>query len=467
MAVCAASLLLTVAASWGLSSHGAAEVTCPPYWFAGTIPFVALLLVIALAGLVSGVAHWWESNLNRLAVALTMALATVGYLCWVEGLPSATSAAAHAATEYFPLMMLLASLFVISGGISLRAPIGGTPLVNASILTIGAFAASLLGTTGASMLLIRPLLDLNRGRVHVAHTVVFFIFIVSNTGGALLPIGDPPLFLGYLRGVPFFWTLSLWPAWLMVNGILVCIYLLLDRRQWKCESLSPISPESKSGLTIQIAGKINLVWLAGILASVVLLVPGSSIGGWTVPTLAREAAMATFTVLSLLTTPSGVHRHNKFNWAPLLEVAALFAGIFVCMQVPLRALAVIGPDLGLQSQAAFFWCTGALSSFLDNAPTYLVFFEVAQSVSSTADPSTQVAIGTGENLRYIDAALLRAVSMGAVFMGASTYIGNGPNFMVRSMAEQAGVRMPSFLGYMLWAACVLIPLFALVTLLFM
>ena len=434
-------------------------------WPIGTLPFVGLLLAIAILPLIPATAHWWHANRNKTIVAGGCAVVALLFIAITENYSSAFHVLSHTLLgEYIPFMVLLGSLYIVAGGIALRGDLSATPRTNTMILTTGALLASVLGTTGASVLLIRLLLDTNRDRTRVAHTVVFFIFLVSNVGGLLLPIGDPPLFLGYLRGVPFFWTLQMWPQWIFTVGLLLAIYFAIDTWMIRHETVEAIRRESKAVHRIHMSGLVNLVWLGGILASVIVLVPGRFFPGTSQEILpfARVGAMCLCAGLSLLTTPHGLRAINKFSWGPILEVAALFIGIFVAMQVPLAVLTERGAELGVTTPSQFFWVTGTLSSFLDNAPTYLVFLTTATSLPP--DPnSTMIMLSEG---MHVSAPLLAAISLGSVFMGANTYIGNGPNFMVKAMAEEGGVRMPSFFGYMAWSTVVLIPVFILVTLIF-
>jgi Na+/H+ antiporter NhaD/arsenite permease-like protein len=358
----------------------------------------------------------------------------------------------HAVTDYVSFIVLLASLFTISGGILLRGTLRATPGVNCAALGAGAVLANVLGTTGASMLLIRPLLRANAHRKRAAHVVVFFIFIVSNIGGSLTAIGDPPLFLGYLKGVPFLWTLrSMWRLWLLTCGLVIGVFYLVDRRAHALEGVEAGDPaairggpgaEEASRVPLSIGGKVNLLLLAVVIGAVFL------------PTPYRETVMVAAAILSVWKTPAGVREENEFTYHPIEEVAILFAGIFATMIPALLILKARGGELGVTSPAQFFWASGGLSSFLDNAPTYLTFFSLAQGLG-----------GTGL-VAGVSRPILRAISAGSVFMGANTYIGNAPNFMVKAIAEEAGVRMPSFFGYMAWSCSVLLPVFALLTLIF-
>jgi Na+/H+ antiporter NhaD/arsenite permease-like protein len=403
---------------------------------AWVLPFVLLLLGIAVLPLATP--HLWESNLHKLGFSALLG-APVLALYLVE----APSRMSHVAGDYASFMVLLGSLFVISGGVLLEGDLPATPRVNAAFMAVGAVLASFLGTTGASVLLIRPLLQTNRERRHVAHTVVFFIFLVSNIGGCLTPLGDPPLFLGYLVGVPFAWTLRLAPQWLTTVVLVLGVYLVWDSLAYRREAPSDRRHDRLEVRPLRCAGFENLVLLAGVLAAVAF---------FTAPL--REILMIALTAVSMVRTPRDLRRANHFAFHPILEVAALFAGIFVTMLPALDLLRARGAELGVREPWQFFWATGMLSSFLDNAPTYMTFLALAQGQGLTPE-----VVG-------VPHALLEAVSLGAVFMGANTYIGNGPNFMVRSIAEQRGVPMPSFAGYMAISGMVLLPIFAVVTFLF-
>lgn len=443
-----------------------------------TLPFVIILLCIALLPLIGRTAHWWHANRNKLLVSLALALIVLAYYflrgagvkhgehVTAAGLETVIQVLKHAVLdEYIPFIVLLFSLYTISGGIQLRGDLRATPAVNTAFLGVGALMASFVGTTGASMLLIRPLLQTNRERRYVTHTVVFFIFLVSNIGGSLLPIGDPPLFLGYLRGVEFLWTLRLGIEWAFCVGVLLIVYYLWDTWARRKEPPFERMLDETRIEPLRIRGTLNFVWLLGVVLSVALLVPGKPFLGrfFVVPEYTREAAQLLFVGLAWITTSPRIRQENEFNFAAIAEVAALFIGIFITMQVPIEILHVKGPALGLNTPTGFFWATGLLSSFLDNAPTYVVFFETANSLTNAPGPGIiQLLDGS-----YMRESLLVAISLGAVFMGANTYIGNGPNFMVKSIAEQSGVKMPSFFGYMVYSVGILVPLFVLVTFLFL
>lgn len=461
---------------------GDGHVTAPPVLT--VLPFVLLLGAIAVLPLVPAVSHWWEHNSSRLAVACGLAACTLAYYAFLHRHPVVLHFPAHAITahattgpswgvvgtilanallsEYVPFIMLLFALYCVTGGVRIEGDLAASPEVNATFIAIGGLLASLIGTTGAAMLLIRPLLETNRPRRRVAHTVVFFIFVVCNCGGCLLPIGDPPLFLGYLEGVDFFWTLSLWREWLFVNVSLVAIYWIWDRFvTFPTERPDDIRRDLEQIRPLSIRG----VWpsvplLAAVILAVALLDPSKPFPGttWHPWVFLREAVLAGIVLASLVVGDDTIRRDNGFSYGAIVEVAALFLGIFICMQPALAILDERGASLGLSSARAFFWATGSLSSVLDNAPTYLVFFKTAQTLPSDAGSLLIAGVETSR---------LAAVSLGAVFLGAMTYIGNGPNFMVKAIAEQSGVRMPSFFGYMAYSFGVLLPVFLVMSLLFL
>lgn len=461
------------------AQHGPAATECPAFWM--LLPFTLLLGAIALFPLLPRVSHWWDRNLHKFYVAGGLSLLTLTYylvayrqpiLChwpfdrwaspsggWLDGSVAGAVFSNAILSEFFPFIVLLFSLYTISGGIRIEGDLKAHSLTNTAFLAIGAVLASLIGTTGAAMLLIRPLLETNRERKHVRHTVILFIFIVCNCGGCLLPLGDPPLFLGYLFGVPFLWTLKLWPAWLLVNGLLLTVYFLWDRFWfYPRETKSDIARDESEFRPMRLRGLWpNVFLLAGVILAVSLLGPRMAVPGtsWHAWVYLREAVQLGLVLLSLALSPGGIRRDNNFNYVAIVEVAALFVGIFLCMQPPLQILHVHGPSLGLVSPAHFFWASGSLSSVLDNAPTYAVFFQAAQS------------LGGEPAVAGVQQSLLAAVSLGSVFMGAMTYIGNGPNFMVKSIAEKSGVAMPSFFGYVVYSAVILLPLWILVTVLFL
>ncbi len=403
-----------------------------PAW--SVLPFAGFLLAIALVPLFAP--RFWSSHYGKVSLAFGAPVAA-----WF--LVAAPRELLHTATEYASFLVLLGSLFTISGGILLRGTIRATPAVNCVFLAVGAAAANVFGTTGASMLLVRPLLRANAHRKNAGHVVVFFIFVVANIGGVLTPVGDPPLFLGYLRGVPFFWTLAnLWHFWLLGTGLVIAIFYLLDRRASRREGAAP-DRGAVEGTPLSVEGKGNFLLLIVVIGAVFL------------PTPWRETAMAAAAIVSARKTPSRIRAQNEFTYHPIVEVAIIFAGIFATMMPALLVLKTRGGELGIAAPWHFFWTTGVLSSVLDNAPTYLTFLSLAQGLGGPAD------------VAGVSVPVLRAISAGAVFMGANSYIGNAPNFMVKAIAESAGVRMPSFFGYMAYSAVVLLPVFALVTVLFL
>jgi Na+/H+ antiporter NhaD/arsenite permease-like protein len=439
-----------------------------------SLPFAAMLLAIAVFPLVPRFHHWWEQNRSKFLVGLILGLIVLGHYLtrpfgYHDAKPGVASVVAvldHAILrDYVPFMVLLLSLYVVAGGLRLTGDLQARPWVNTAFLALGAMSASFIGTTGASMVLIRPLLQTNQERKHVQHTVIFFIFLVSNIGGCLLPIGDPPLFLGYLAGVPFLWTMSLIAPWAFCVTTLLVVYFVWDSIAYRRESIGAVLEDEGHRQPLRVRGMINVLWLIGVVLAVALIVPGKPLPGtnFIVRDFVREAVMLGFTALSLATTPTGLRKAAEFSYGAIVEVACLFLGIFITMQVPLEILHASGAALaehGLTQPFQFFWVTGLLSSMLDNAPTYLVFLETAKSLPAGSMETIKLLNGA------VRADLLTAISLGAVFMGANTYIGNGPNFMVKSIAEGRGIKMPSFFGYMLYSGLVLIPLFLVVTFLF-
>jgi Na+/H+ antiporter NhaD/arsenite permease-like protein len=408
------------------------------------LPFVAMLLGIALLPLL--LPHFWEQP---------AAPAVLSAVCSAPAILDAAIAGqlggiVEGLGEYVAFIALIAALYVTAGGIHISGHPRGSPLVNAAILGIGAVAASLIGTTGASMLLIRPVLDANRERRLKTHIVIFFILIVSNCGGLLTPLGDPPLYLGYLSGVPFSFPFKLWPAWLLAVGILLVGFVLWDRRQHGRETPEALALDALDRTGIRIEGKANLLVALGIIAT--------SAGGVSHPW--RELLFAALIGLSLAVTPSRVRAANAFHYGPIKEVAILFVGIFVTMVPAIEALRAVAPSLPVNSPVGLFFMSGALSSVLDNAPTYLIFANLAAERA-----------GFGNDLGALAAhapQLLAAISVGSVFMGANTYIGNGPNLLVKAVAESAGdsrVEMPHFLAYAGTAIAILTPVYVAVVLL--
>ena len=404
-----------------------------PWW--SVLPFLGLLLSIAILPLAAS--HWWEDHKHKAWVGLAFSIPIV--LVILQNDPAELG---HTLHEYLAFIALLGSLFVVAGGIVLDGDLRATPAINTAFLAIGAVLANLIGTTGASMVLIRLFLRTNTERRHIAHLPIFFIFAVSNIGGCLTPLGDPPLFLGFLQGVPFLWTLSLWPEWVVTIGSLLLIFYLFDAYWWHKERPADVRKDRARVAPLRLRGRRNLVCLAGILWAVFLPEP------W------RELLMVAMGVVGYRWTPADYRKKNAFTFLPIAEVAILFAGIFITMVPALELLRVHATAFGITRPWQFFWLTGALSSFLDNAPTYLTFVSLGQG------------LGLGGPFLGVPERLLQAISLGAVFMGANTYIGNGPNFMVKAIAEEAKVKMPSFFGYMAYSGAILLPLFLAVTLIF-
>jgi Na+/H+ antiporter NhaD/arsenite permease-like protein len=423
-----------------------------PLW--SVAPFVLLLLCIAILPLVAG--HWWHSNRNRAIVAAVFAVPVAAYLLYLQVAQEQPTVAllTHELIDYVSFILLLGSLYTVSGGIVLRGDLQPTPLTNTLFLGFGAVLANLIGTTGASVLLIRPLLRINRPRQHTRHLPIFFIFTVSNLGGLLTPLGDPPLFLGFLNGVPFTWTLALWPQWLLVNGLVLAIFFVWDILAYRRETIGTLTHSATGAEPLRVEGLFNLLLLAGIMAGVLLHgslpSPWGDVGGGLV--------MLVMGVLSLVLTPRRLREANAFTWEPILEVAILFAGIFVTMVPALELLSERGQQLGVSRPWEYFWLTGLLSGFLDNAPTYLTFATMAAGSTDF----NRLVLGQVPDGPLI----LQAISCGAVFMGALTYIGNGPNFMVKAIADEAGFRMPAFLGYLAYSCMILLPVFVVVTFIF-
>jgi Na+/H+ antiporter NhaD/arsenite permease-like protein len=444
-----------------------------PAW--SVIPFVGMLLSIAVFPLVRP--HWWEDHL--LQVALFWAVIFLVPFAFAFGIGEAVYELLEIVLlDYLPFIVLLWGLFAVAGGIALKGSLAGTPQVNIILLLIGTLLASWVGTTGASMLLIRPVIRANKWRQKKAHIVVFFIFLVSNIGGCLTPVGDPPLFLGFLRNVPFFWTMKLLPLLALNAVILLAVFFIMDTILYKGELAAGRQPDT-GGVKepLSVSGLHNLVFIGLIVGAVIL--SGTVTGlpffadqttgelhglpvysGITLPfnSILQILLILLAGWLSIVTTKKEYRELNHFTWGPIKEVACLFIGIFITMIPALAILKARGGELGLAEPEHFFWVTGALSSFLDNAPTYLVFLTTAGSLGAAEGLSTSVGV-IAENI-------LLAISAGAVFMGANTYIGNAPNFMVRSIAEENDIKMPSFFGYMGWSLCCLIPLFIIDTFVF-
>jgi len=433
------------------------------------LPFIGILLTIATGPLLFP--RLWHRHYGKLA--FVWGTLTVAPMAALHGMPTAAAAFMHEMlTEYLSFIVLLFALYVVAGGILVTGNLRGTPLVNTAILAFGTGIASVVGTTGAAMILVRPLIRANAARLHNVHVVVFFIFLVANIGGALSPLGDPPLFVGFLHGVDFFWTtrnLRLETA--LVAGLVLIAFVAVDIWHYRKDRLVTTVGENKPPVNFGVSGSINFLLIAGIIAAILASAawkPGISFDldgtKLELQNIARDAVLMLIAMLSLALTANEHREANGFTWEPIAEVAILFAGIFTCI-IPVLAMLDAGKDGafawllaavtardGSPHDIAYFWLTGALSAFLDNAPTYLVFFELAG--------------GEAAELMGPLATTLKAISMGAVYMGALTYIGNAPNFMVYAIAVERGVKMPSFFGYMAWSAAVLLPVLAVLTAVF-
>lgn len=426
-----------------------------PWW--SLIPFIAMLACIAVLPILPATGQWWEKRSSQLLIALALGIPTSVYM-WVK---AGTGALIATGVEYVQFIALLLALFVISGGIHLDGDIQATPKNNTIFLGIGGLLASFIGTTGAAMLLIRPLLATNKEREHRVHTVLFTIFVVANCGGLLTPLGDPPLFLGFLHGVPFTWTLGLWKEWLFVLTLLLATYYSIDSIRYASESRAVIERDTAQVTPLRLRGAFNLVFFAIVIVSVAfipswdgeLLAAGEAHGAGLVPW--REIVMLAAAAASYLLGDKKVRfEENAFTWAPIAEVATLFIGIFATMAPALRYLEQVAPSLPL-NRVTFFLFSGSLSSVLDNAPTYMTFFEMAKALG-----------GDGTLIAGVPEYYLVPISLGAVLCGAVTYIGNGPNFMVKSVADADGVAMPSFGGYVVKAFEYLVPILAAMALIF-
>ena len=428
------------------------------------IPFGLMLLTIAVAPLL--VEHWWESNKHKLTVALFLGVPTA--VCLIAG--GMLHELEHQLFgDYIPFIVLLLALYVVTGGIHLSGDIKAKPWVNTLFLGLGWLLASFMGTTGAAMLLIRPLLTTNQQRDHKVHTVLFFIALCANCGGLLTPLGDPPLFMLFLRGAEFTWFFSMWTPWLFTGVLLMIIYYLLDTYYYKREHWIALSADHREHTPLKIEGHVNFLYLLGIVLTVAFVNEGviPEMGEKHAPMwlkYMREIVLLSLTGLSLYTTNKKLRFvKNKFSWAPIIEVAVLFLGIFTTMTPALAYLNDNAASLGLGETWQFYYMSGALSSFLDNTPTAVAFHSVASGLT----PEQMLTFGDSI-MAGIPEVLLKAICMGSVFFGAMTYIGNGPNFMVKAIAEENGVKMPSFFGYMLkFSLIVLLPIYILVQLIFL
>lgn len=427
------------------------------------IPFAIMLLSIAILPLVAP--RFWGKNINKLLYVLLISIPTAIMLSRAglgENLKH------QMLYDYIPFIVLLAALYVVTGGIRIHYTTTPRPIVNAAIMFVGYGLASIVGTTGAAMLLIRPLLEINRDREYKIHTILFFIALVANCGGVLTPLGDPPLFLLYLRGAEFSWFQTLFPQWVFVGSVLLAVYVIIDTYIWKRKELLGVRPRSEDEadepIKMSFSGTVNLFYLSSILLAVAFINPGklpamaAEDAAWYMKFL-REIVLVAILILSILSTRKRVRRENHFSWEPINEVAILFIGIFVTMTPALLFLNENATSLGITEPSQFFYASGALSSFLDNAPTAVAFHTVASGLPM-AEGATLVA--------GIPVKILTAIALGSVLFGAMTYIGNGPNFMVKAVAENDGVRMPSFFGYIFkFSLIILLPTYILMALVFL
>lgn len=436
--------------------------TIIPLW--SLIPFILMLAMIAVAPLTFP--HWWERNRNKLIVSLVLGIPTAIYLIAI-GL---TDSLIHQMVfDYIPFIILLGALFAITGGIHVGGDIEAKPGINTLFLGIGAVLASFMGTTGAAMLLIRPVIKTNSQRKYRVHTILFFIAIVANAGGLLTPLGDPPLFLLYLRDAPFDWFFHLTPEWAFVNGILLLLFFIVDSYYYRKEPETNIVVDKTKQEPITIKGKINFLFLLGVILSVAFLneqyidvMKSSPDVKYNFASFIRELGMLSMAALSLIFTKKSIRKANSFTWGPIVEVAYLFLGIFITMVPALIYLTQNADSIGIETPAQFYYATGSLSGFLDNAPTALSFYNLALGLD------LESMYGGAKLVARIPEILLTAISLGAVFFGAMTYIGNGPNFMVKAIAEENKIKMPSFFGYMFrFSLIVLLPIYILTQLIFL
>lgn len=421
------------------------------------IPFILMLLSIAIFPMIAE--NFWGKNRNKLIVSLVLGIPTAIWLL-VNGMGTALEDSII--FDYIPFIILLGSLFVITGGIFIDANLEAKPKNNLLILAVGGILASFMGTTGAAMLLIRLLLHTNRERKRNVHIVLFFIAIVANCGGLLTPLGDPPLFMMYLRGVDFFWFLSLLKPWLFINGMLLLLFYIFDTYYWKRESEEVKKMEIQNKTPLVIKGKLNFVWLLVVILTVAFINPNNFqfMNEFKPALFLRDIIMIVVAILSIITTSKKYREANSFNWEPMKEVAFLFFGIFITMVPVLSFLKNNAETININSPASFYFITGALSSFLDNTPTAVTFYTLAKSVFSNS-------IISGEIVAGIPAIIMEAICLGAVAFGSMTYIGNGPNFMVKSIAEQDGIKMPQFFQYMIkFSLIIILPVLILTKLLF-
>ncbi|WP_199269595.1 sodium:proton antiporter [Formosa sp. L2A11] len=428
-----------------------------PLW--PSIPFFIILLAIAIGPLIAE--DWWENNRNKLLVSIILSIPTIYYLVSM-GLTEQLKE--QICGDYFPFIVLLTSLFVITGGVHLSGDIKAKPWVNTLFLGIGYLLASFMGTTGAAMLLIRPVISINQQRKYSVHTILFFIAAVANCGGLLTPLGDPPLLMLYLRGASFTWFFGLLPEWAFTGSLLLIIYFIIDTKYYKKEPKANLTADAKEIKPIRITGAINFIYLLGVICSVAF------INHDIIPDMAKEDApfwlkhlrefvLILLTAIAYFTTPQATRDRNRFSWGPIIEVAVVFVGIFITMTPTLIFLRQHAPNMGLTEAWQFFYATGLLSAFLDNTPTAVAFHSVASSIPLAENIPIVANVAEG---------ILKAIATSAVFFGALTYIGNGPNFMVKSIAEDHGIKMPSFFGYMIkFSLVILLPIYILTQLIFM
>ena len=443
-----------------------------PGWLC--IPFVGLLLSVALFPILKP--DWWDKHEPH-AVIFWSLLVIVLFTAKFGVGKSAEMVLDCIFNDYLTFIVLLFGLYCVSGNITFAGDLAGSPGVNVFLLAVGTLLSSCIGTTGSSMLMVRPVISMNSWRKRKAHIMIFFIFLVSNIGGCLTPVGDPPLLMGFMRGVNFFWSLHLFPVLLLNMVVLLVLFYHIDKRAYRADIAEGREPNIRvPHTTLEVGGKHNVIFLVMIVAGVILsgMLPklsifqdaqGNALGiplpagvvfPW--PSLIECVIILLAAFLSFKTTPQEVRRKNHFTWGAIKEVAMLFVGIFLTMQPALRLLKQLGPEMGINTPAQMFWAAGALSSFLDNTPTYLVFLTTAGTLGFTS--------GIVTSLGTVPVQMLMAISCGAVFMGANSYIGNAPNFMVKALSDENGIRMPSFFGYMKWSIGILIPVFLLDTLIF-
>ena len=424
------------------------------------IPFAIMLLSIAVMPLIAG--KWWENNLHKLYVALALSIPT-GYYLITNGMGEQLQH--QMLKDYLPFIILLGTLFIVTGGIRINGDVQARPRNNTFIMAIGYILASFIGTTGAAMLLIRPLLEFNKQREHKVHTVLVFIALVANCGGILTPLGDPPLFLLYLRGAEFSWFMNMLPEWMVVGGVILFGYYWVDKYiYYHKEHIANVMADFREKSPVYLRGRINIIYLICIILTVAYVNPShmpqmAEEGAPLRVTAMREIILIIIALFSILTTRRGVREANHFSWEPITEVAVVFIGIFATMTPALIYLNANAAALGLQTPAQFFYGAGFLSAFLDNSPTAVAFHTVAQGLPHAADAA--MVAGVPQEI-------LRAISLGSVFFGAMTYIGNGPNFMVKAIAEQEGVKMPSFFGYIFrFSLIIMLPVYIIVQLIFL